>query len=490
MSLRFLFVFAAVALCLLGALTGATLIVATRSLYRSTESIAVNTEGLRVASDIDLLLRDWQRIGNFVVTLRSQEYIQLRSRIHDQLRQQIRIARQRARSQTESHLVDEIDDRSETYIEEREDVEATGLALGPLLVRMRPRLEAALASIEALRLLHNSNVEASTQEARLTSRVVRAVGIGVALFSALSVLALFLSTQRHIYRPLHAITLAVDRFQKGDTGFRADERAPAELRHLAHTFNQLADQLMRQRERQLAFLAGVAHDLRTPLGALQLNLEVLLKAPPAEERLHHTLSLAHRQLHRLDRMVSDLLDASRIEAGQLELRLEPCDLRAAAREVVELYGPLSASHELSLSVPSEPVLIDADSTRISQILGNLVSNAIKYSPEGGRVEVRVSDEGERVVLAVSDQGRGIAPDELEDIFVPFRRSPASRDTIPGTGLGLSVVRRIVQGHGGEIQVISTPGLGSTFRVYLPRRPKAHAPAIEPAWAHGEQPEPA
>lgn len=490
MSLRFLFILAAVALCLLGILTGATLIVATRSLHRSTVSIAVNTEGLRVASDIDLLLRDWQRIGNFVVTLRSQEYIQLRVRIHDQLRQQIRRAQEHTQSQTEAHLLSEIRDRTERYIEEREAVETTGLPLGPLLVRMRPRIEAALAAIEELRLLHNRNVEESNREAGQTSRVVRAVGIGVALFAALAVFALFLSTRRHIYRPLHAITQAVDRFHKGDREARANENAPTELKQLAHTFNQLAEQLMRQRERQLAFLAGVAHDLRTPLGALKLSIEVLLKSPPAEARLHHTLSLAHRQLNRLDRMVSDLLDASRIEAGQLELCLERCDLRIAAREVVELYGPLSASHELSLSVPPEPVLIEADATRIAQILGNLVSNAIKYSPEGGRVEVRVSDEGERVVLSVSDQGRGISPGEIEDIFVPFRRSPASRDSIPGTGLGLSVVRRIVQGHGGEIQVISTPGLGSTFMVSLPRRPAAGAQVTESAWVTGEQPEPA
>jgi two-component system sensor histidine kinase MtrB len=488
MSLRFLFILAAVALCLLGALTGGTLIFATRSLHRSTESIALNTEGLRVASDIDLLLRDWQRVGNFVVTLRSPEYIQLRDQIHEQLRRQIQLARQRAQGQTETHLIDEIQRRTEAYIEEREAVERTGLALGPLLVRMRPRIEAALASINELRLLHDRSVEASTQEAGRTSRFVRAVGIGVALFAGLAVLSLFLSTRRHIYQPLRGITQAVGLFQKGDREARANERAPSEIKHLAHTFNQLADQLMRQRERQLAFLAGVAHDLRTPLGALKLSIEILLKSPPAEERLHHTLSLAHRQLHRLDRMVSDLLDASRIEAGQLELRLERCDLRMAAREVVELYGPLSASHQLSLSIPPEPVLIEADSTRIAQILGNLVSNAIKYSPEGGRVEVRVSDEGERVVLAVSDQGRGISPDEIEDIFVPFRRSPASRDSIPGTGLGLSVVRRIVQGHGGEIQVISTPGLGSTFMVLLPRRPTAGAQADESAWAHGEQPE--
>lgn len=488
MSLRFLFILAAGALCLLGALTGATLIVATRSLHRSTESIARNTEAQRVASDIDHLLRDWQRVGNFVVTLHSPEYIQLRDQIHDQLRRQIQLARRRAQGQTEARLVDEIEDRTEGYIAERETVERTGLALGPLLVRMRSRIEAALAAIDELRLLHNKNVEASTQAAGRTSRIVRAVGIGVALSAALAVLALFLSTRRHIYQPLRTITQAVDRFHKGDTDARANEHAPTELKQLAHTFNQLADQLLRQRERQLAFLAGVAHDLRTPLSALKLSIEILLKSPPAEERLHHTLSLAHRQLHRLDRMVSDLLDASRIEAGQLDLRLERCDLRMAAQEVVELYGPLSPSHQLGLSVPPDPVLIEADSTRIGQILGNLVSNAIKYSPEGGRVELRVSDEGERVVLAVSDQGRGISPEETEDIFVPFRRSPASRDTIPGAGLGLSVVRRIVQGHGGEIQVISTLGLGSTFRVILPRRPTASAQATESAWAHSKQPE--
>jgi two-component system sensor histidine kinase MtrB len=488
MSLRILFTLAAVALGLLGALTGATLIFATSSLHRSTQSIALNTEGLRIASEIDILLRDWQRIDNFVVTLHSEEYIALRDRLHDQLRQRIQVARQSALSETETHLVDEVRERAETYIAERKALQETGLALGSLLVQMRPRLEAALTTIDELRLLHSSNLEASTTRADQINRVVRAVGIGVALFLTLAVLTLFIGARRHIYQPLRGITQAVDRFHKGDTEARASEEAPTELKHLAHTFNQLAEQLVSQRQRQLAFLAGVAHDLRTPLGVLKLSIETLLKNPPPEERLHHTLSLAHRQLNRIERMVTDLLDASRIEAGQLELRLEPCDLRMAAKEVVELYGPLSASHELSLSVPREPVVIEADATRIAQIFNNLVSNALKYSPEGGRIEVRVGDEGDRVVLAVSDQGCGIVPEEIEDIFVPFRRSQVSRHSIPGTGLGLSVVRRIVQGHGGEIQVISTPGLGSTFLVYLPRR--ARAAAAGTAWVPNEQPKPA
>jgi signal transduction histidine kinase len=179
------------------------------------------------------------------------------------------------------------------------------------------------------------------------------------------------------------------------------------------------------------------------------------------------LTILERQLGRLTRMVGDLLDASRIEAGELELNVEEVDLRKVAREVVELYAPTSPAHQVELEAPEQPVRVRADPLRLEQVVSNLVSNAIKYAPEGGPVKVVVGVEGDEAVLAVKDRGVGIPPEEIPDLFLPFRRRAMTRNLAPGAGLGLSVVRRILQAHGGRIEVESVQGTGSTFRIRLP-----------------------
>jgi signal transduction histidine kinase len=189
--------------------------------------------------------------------------------------------------------------------------------------------------------------------------------------------------------------------------------------------------------------------------------------------MQKTMALVRRQVARLDRMVGDLLDATRIEAGRFELSLEERDARELATAVVELYLAGGSSHDLRLQLPEEPVLLSCDATRVEQVLHNLVSNALKYSQAGSRVDVLVGHEGDEAVLSVVDRGIGISNEELRTLFAPFRRTGRAREKAPGVGLGLSVARRIVEAHGGRIEVESRPGVGSTFRVRLPR---AHAPA--------------
>ena len=166
-------------------------------------------------------------------------------------------------------------------------------------------------------------------------------------------------------------------------------------------------------------------------------------------------------------MIDDLLDATRIEAGQLELRFEKVDARAIVRDVFELFETSSAKHELWLEVPSDEVPLQCDPLRVEQVLTNLVSNAVKYSPGGGRVVMALEPRREAVLFRVSDCGLGIPEDELPYIFEPFRRSNSSRNGIAGVGLGLSVARRIVEAHHGRIHISSTQGQGTVVEVNLP-----------------------
>lgn len=167
-------------------------------------------------------------------------------------------------------------------------------------------------------------------------------------------------------------------------------------------------------------------------------------------------------------MVNDLLDRARIEAGTLELRREEVDARRLLHEVEELFRDTSETHTLEVQAPAEPVAVSCDPLRMEQVLTNLVSNATKYSPDGGLVTLRVDARDDEVVLTVRDQGVGIAADEVAHVFEPFHRAHSLRPDVPGAGLGLSLVRRIVESHGGFLRVVTAPGEGSTIEVHLRR----------------------
>jgi signal transduction histidine kinase len=174
-------------------------------------------------------------------------------------------------------------------------------------------------------------------------------------------------------------------------------------------------------------------------------------------------------------MVGDFLDAVQIHAGHLDMKSEPVNLGEIVRESVEQYRPIATDHELVASIPPGPVMIQGDAMRLGQVLNNLLSNAAKYSPKGGPIDITLTLEPGEAVLAVTDRGIGIQPGEHDQIFEPFRRTGASRDLTPGVGLGLSIAKRIVEAHGGRIALTSTPGRGSTFRVHLPTSPPADPP---------------
>ncbi len=296
----------------------------------------------------------------------------------------------------------------------------------------------------------------------------------IALVALLGGLLLVLS--RPIFRPALELARAMRRFGGGQHDARAPVEGPKEFRALAVGFNEMAEALEKETERRLAFLGGVAHDLRNPLAALRLATAAIQpdQPLPSEERIRQAFARTDRQIVRLERMIYDFLDSARVESGQLELRPEDLDLRELVEQVVKLFEPGSRTHRLRIELPDQPAQVHADSLRLEQVLINLVSNAIKYSPRGGDVTVSVRIHTDHVVMAVTDQGLGLARREIADIFMPFRRTGASRESIPGVGLGLYVARRIVEGHGGVIEVDSTPGEGSTFRVRLPRRIEAAA----------------
>jgi signal transduction histidine kinase len=231
------------------------------------------------------------------------------------------------------------------------------------------------------------------------------------------------------------------------------------------------------------FLAVASHELKTPLTAIFGNLQLLqrrLAADPAcEERNRRSIEVAVEQTARLNHLIEMLLDISRIQTGMLSIARAPVELGALLRRVAREVEPTLERHELSLIVADEPLSLEGDELRLEQVLHNLIGNAVKYSPNGGKVTVRAGRRNGSVAVAVSDEGIGIPAEELPYIFDHFYRAENTDDRqIDGMGIGLYVVRQVVALHGGEVGVSSSEGVGSTFTITLPALPPA-APRAAP-----------
>jgi PAS domain S-box-containing protein len=225
-------------------------------------------------------------------------------------------------------------------------------------------------------------------------------------------------------------------------------------------------------QRKDEFIATLAHELRNPLAPIRTGLEILKRVGELPPQAARTREVMERQLTHMVRLVDDLLDVSRISRGRLELRLEPITLDQVIQSALEACQPAidAAGHALSVEQAAMPLRVHADHTRLAQVVSNLVGNAIRYTPAGGRIEVSTRAEAGQAVIAVTDTGVGIAPGMLERIFDLFTQgSTAQRQG--GLGIGLWLVRRLVELHHGQIDATSPgPGQGSVFTVRLPLMP--------------------
>jgi two-component system sensor histidine kinase MtrB len=273
---------------------------------------------------------------------------------------------------------------------------------------------------------------------------------------------------RLVYIPILRLKNNIEGYELGEKFETERVRGAEEIKSIASSFNQLATKLSKQKELQLTFLASIAHDLKNPLSAIKMSTEALEDEENLSDEAREILSITNRQTDHLKRLIEDLLDTTRIESGHLDLRLIPHDIRKILQDSVKLYAGLSAQHRITMELGPSPLNVMCDQHRLTQVLNNLLNNAIKYSPEGGDILVSAQTNGDYAIIRIRDCGVGILPGDIEGIFEPFRRSSTSKMNIPGVGLGLSVSRKIIRSHpGADIEVFSRYGEGSTFVLKLP-----------------------
>jgi PAS domain S-box-containing protein len=245
-------------------------------------------------------------------------------------------------------------------------------------------------------------------------------------------------------------------------------------KHAEDELRRVAADLSEADHRKSEFLATLAHELRNPLAPIRTGLDLLRMAPGDADALARVHAMMDRQLGHLIHLVDDLLDIARITRGKIELKREAVDLKTIVQMAVETSAALieAHGHRLDVDLPAEPLPLEADVTRMVQVLANLLNNAAKYTPAGGRVALSAWREDGHAVVAVADSGIGIPPDAIGSVFEMFTQVRGSLDRAQGgLGIGLSLVRRLVELHGGRVNALSAGrGHGSTFTVRLPLHP--------------------
>jgi two-component system sensor histidine kinase BaeS len=324
--------------------------------------------------------------------------------------------------------------------------------------------------------------EAESPETRFLENVNQAVLLGalVAIGVAL-VIGLFLA--RTISRPVREVTAATQVVAGGEMGYQVPVRTKDELGELAASFNRMSADLAQANQQRRQMTADIAHDLRTPLSVILGYMEALstgrLEATP------ETFDIMYDRGRHLQHLIDDLRTLALADAGELSLNRRPVEVRAllehtalahmvqAQEKGVALRLEQSAVDLPAVDLPAadQPAAdlpqIEVDPERMSQVLGNLISNSLRYTPEGGEIVLSAGHNEGMVQLSVRDTGAGIAAEDLPHIFDRFYRSDRSRQQSGESGLGLAIARSIVRAHGGDITAASVPGEGTTFTIMLP-----------------------
>jgi signal transduction histidine kinase len=297
-----------------------------------------------------------------------------------------------------------------------------------------------------------------------TNRALSLAALGAAVIALLVGVVL----ARNLTRPLRDLTLAIQAMTAGELKQEVPVRSADELGTLTQAFNRLSADLARSHELRRQMTADIAHELRTPLTVIRAYIDGLCDGTfkPTPTRF----AAMQAETQHLQRLVEDLRTLSLADAGELPMQRVPVSCGALLERLAAAYAPQAGARDIALPVSIEPELPDiiVDPERMIQVLGNLVTNALRYTPSGGRIALSARRQGATVALAVQDTGAGITPDALPHVFDRFYRGDPARSQQDGeSGLGLAIAKSMVEAHGGKIEARSEPGQGTTFTVLLP-----------------------
>lgn len=276
---------------------------------------------------------------------------------------------------------------------------------------------------------------------------------------------------RHIVKPIREISKAAGELSRGNLDYRVKPRNDDELGELALSFNKMAEELKLQDGLRNTFIANVSHELRTPLASMQGFVQGMLDRAIEEEDRDKYLEIVLNETKRMNTLISDLLDLAKVESGKFPLELGEFDINELVRQCIIMFEQRIEDKHLNVSIllSEEKMIVWAERDRISQVITNLVDNAVKFSSDGGELKIWTNSSVDKVYVHISDTGEGIPKEDEPYIFERFYKADKSHSrNKPGTGIGLSIVKRIITQHGEKISLTNDPGHGATFTFTLSR----------------------
>jgi signal transduction histidine kinase len=328
---------------------------------------------------------------------------------------------------------------------ERHPIDVRGRTVGTLLIRFSSR-----------------GIDASAHHLQTSLLLAVLAAAGLACLLALAVAAV---ASRRLTQPLSRLVDTVRAIGGGDRAARVGQvDAAGEIRELTSSFDAMADDLARQEQLRRNLVADVAHELRTPIAVLQASCEAMIDGVTPADR--DQISSLYEEVVRLARLVGDLQVLAAADAAALQLTMTPTDLGALTAAALDALESRFATAQISVRRDLQSAAVLGDADRLRQVVLNLLTNALKFTPAGGRVDVDVHAEDGSVVLTVGDSGVGIDEASQPLVFDRFWRGP-NATSVTGTGIGLAIVSGLVRAHNGTVSVRSTPDAGTTFTVTLP-----------------------
>jgi len=328
--------------------------------------------------------------------------------------------------------------------------------------------------IGTIRLGYSQDILNASLKATFTKVALQIVQVAIMTLVVGIIFALVLASR--ITRPIYRLATGAHELGEGNLDKRISVTSKDEIGYLTQTFNVMAEKLQELDKLKDEFVNSVSHELRSPLSAIDGYIELLtdgLKHPLPLEKQTKALDIMKTSTTRLANFITNILDIAKIKAGKFEVRKSYFDVAAPVGDVVGLFKPVAEKQMvvLSASVPDGTPKVFGDIDKVRQIFTNLVSNALKFTPEGGKITINCQETDKHFVkCGVSDTGTGIPQDKLEKVFDRFYQVPESENKKPkGTGLGLAITKSIVDIHGGKIWVESEPGKGTTFWFTLPTK---------------------
>lgn len=335
----------------------------------------------------------------------------------------------------------------------------------PIQARDRDEFrEVALSVPNDIQILVGRSIRRELDQLQWLLGWVGASGAGVLIVGLIGAWLL----AHEIARPIALVTETAERISAANLSERIEvPRTKTELGRLAVVLNAMFSRLQAAFERQTRFTADASHELRTPVSVVLFQSELALSKERTPDEYRESFAACQRSAQRMKSLVEDLLTLARADAGQLRLNLAPVELQPLVEEVISLLRPSAEQRGITITSDLKAATVNGDAEGLSQVVCNLLSNAIQYNREQGRVEVTLAMQDKEIHLSVTDTGIGISEADLPKLFDRFFRSDTARSDDGGTGLGLAICQEIVRAQGGHIDVSSRLGVGSTFTIHFP-----------------------